>query len=239
MRFAPQFALAALAIPMALAVALSVTAAQAQDVPPTLTVTGQGSAAATPDLATVMTGVESFAPTAARALSENSEQMALVFQALTDAGIDARDMQTSNLSVQPRYSNTRNNEPLRIEGYQVRNGVTVRIREVKALGTILDALVATGANRIDAVSFGFNDPSALREQARIDAVADARKTAETYAAAAGVSLGRILSISDGSTGPSPLQNFAMAEMSRAAVPIAAGESSISNSVRIVWELVQD
>lgn len=211
----------------------------ADEITPTLTVTGHGSAAAAPDMATVMTGVESYGETASDALAMNSEQMVRVMAELSDAGVDAKDIQTSNLSVQPRYNDRKSRDRYEIIGYQVRNSLSVQVRDVAALGETLDAIVRSGANRIDAVSFGFTDPKALKQQARKEAVLDARTTAEIYAAAAGVSLGKILSISDGSGPAHPRQDFAMAEMSRAAVPIAAGQSSIADSVRIIWELVQE
>ena len=213
--------------------------AMADKLPATLTVTGHGSAAAAPDIATVLTGVESFADTASEALAMNSEQMARVLAELADAGIEARDIQTSNLSIQPRYSDRKSRSGYEVEGYAVRNGVSVRVRDVARLGGTLDAIVRAGANRIDAVSFGFSDPKDLMREARQNAVADAVSTAEIYAAAAGVKLGAILTISDGTAPVHPMPGMAMAEMSRAAVPIATGESSVSDSVRVVWELVQE
>lgn len=213
--------------------------ALAADVPATLTVSGHGSASAAPDIATVQTGVESFAGNASEALAMNSEQMTRVLAELADAGIDPKDIQTSNLSIQPHYSDRKSRSGYDVEGYAVRNGVTVRVREVARLGETLDAIVRAGANRIDAVSFGFSDPKDLMRAAREDAVADAVGKASTLAAAAGVKLGTILSISDGSAPPRPMPGMAMAEMARSAVPIAAGESSVSDSVRIVWELVQE
>lgn len=225
-------------IAFALALLIPLSAA-AEEITPTLTVTGHGSVSAPPDMARVLTGVESFAQSASEALALNSEQMTRVLAELAEAGVDAKDVQTSNLSVQPRYNDRKSRERYEIVGYQVRNTLAVQVRDVATLGETLDAIVRSGANRIDAVSFGFTDPKALRQAARKDAVLDARATAEIYATAAGVSLGRILSISDGSAPSRPMPGLAMAEMARSAVPIAAGESSISDSVRIVWELAQD
>ena len=225
-------------IAFALAVLLPLSALS-DEIPATLTVTGHGSASAPPDMATVLTGVESFGQTASEALAMNSDQMTRVMEELADAGVAAKDIQTSNLSVQPRYNDRKSRDRYEIVGYQVRNSLAVQVRDVAALGETLDAIVRSGANRIDAVSFGFTDPKALKQQARKDAVLDARATAEIYATAAGVSLGKILSISDGSAPARPMPGMAMAEMARSAVPIAAGESSIADSVRIVWELAQD
>ncbi len=226
-----------------LIVAISLTVfhstAIADDLKPTMTITGSGSASAAPDIATVMTGVESFAPTAAGALAENSERMAQILGVLMDAGIAQTDIQTSNLSVSPRYNDRKMRSEHQVAGYQVRNGLNVRVRDISSLGEVLDAIVSTGANRIDGVSFGFADSTDLRRKARMAAVQDARSTAEIYAAAAGVRLGGVLSISDGSAAPQPRGGFAMAEMARSAVPIAVGESSISDTVRIVWEIAAE
>ena len=224
---------------LAIALLLPIHALAADEFPATLTVTGHGSASAAPDMATVLTGVESFAETASVALAMNSDQMTRVLAELADAGVAPKDIQTSNLSIQPRYSDRKSREAFQIEGYQVRNSLSVQVRDVTSLGTILDAIVRSGANRIDAVSFGFTDTKTLKQQARKDAVADARATAEIYATAAGVNLGDILTITDGSAPPRPMPGMAMAEMARSSVPIASGESSIGDSVRVVWELVQD
>ena len=213
--------------------------AVAEELPVTLTVSGHGTASGAPDIATVLTGVESFADTASAALAMNSAQMTRVLAELADAGIAQTDIQTSNLSIQPRYGDRKSRDGYEVEGYQVRNALSVRVRDIAGLGETLDAIVRAGANRIDAVSFGFSDPKELMTQARQDAVADALTKANTLAAAAGVRLGGILSISDGSAPVQPRGGMVMAEMARSAVPIAVGESSVSDSVRIVWELEQD
>ena len=224
---------------LALSLVFVPTLALADERPATLSVTGSGTASAPPDIASVMTGVETFAETAAEALAQNSERMAQILTVLADAGIDAKDVQTRNLSVSARYADRKTRSTHDIAGYQVRNSVTVRIRDLAALGEVLDAIVRTGANRIDGVSFGFANPADLRREARRKAIADARTAAETYAEAAGVRLGDILSINDGMAGPKPMHGMAMAETARSAVPVATGESSISDTVRIVWELKQD
>lgn len=213
--------------------------AVAEELPATLTVSGHGTASGAPDTATVLTGVERFADTASEALAMNSTQMTRVLAELAAAGIAETDIQTSNLSIQPRYGDRKTRDSYEVEGYQVRNAVSVRVRNIASLGETLDAIVRAGANRIDAVSFGFSDPNELMREAREDAVADARTKAETLAAAAGVKLGDILSIGDGSAPVQPRGGMVMAEMARSAVPITVGESSVSDSVRIVWELEQD
>ncbi|MEM9062855.1 MAG: SIMPL domain-containing protein [Pseudomonadota bacterium] len=204
-----------------------------------IAVTGTGSVSAPPDIATVMTGVETFADTAAAALNQNSALMARVFETLTGAGVAEKDIQTFNLSVSPRYTDRKTRQGYEVAGYQVRNSVHVVVRDLSSLGAVLDSIVTSGANRIDNVSFGFAEPAEMQNEARREAVADARAKAELYAEAAGVGLGDVLSITEGggSIGPRP---ELMMNMARAAdaVPIATGESSLSASVRIVWELTE-
>lgn len=211
----------------------------AEDAPPTIAVTGTGSVSAPPDIATVMTGVETFADTAAEALDQNSALMARVFETLTGAGVAEKDIQTSGLSVAPRYTDRKTRLGYEVAGYQVRNSVHVVVRDLGALGAALDSIVTSGANRIDSVSFGFAEPGDMRNEARRMAVVDARAKAALYAEAAGVALGDVMSITEGG-GPIGPQPAMMMNMARAAeaVPIAVGESSLSASVRIVWALAQ-
>ena len=135
----------------------------------------------------------------------------------------------------PQYSNGDNNTPRRLTGYQVNNDVTVRLEDVAKLGSALDALVAAGANQINGVSFSIQNSAPLLEKARADAVADARTRAETYAKAAGVTLGPILSISEGGTETPPRPMFRVAAIP-AETRIAPGEQSVTADVTMVWEI---
>ncbi|HEX2591827.1 MAG TPA: SIMPL domain-containing protein [Rhizomicrobium sp.] len=214
-------------------------AALADAAPRVLTVSGHGEASGAPDQATLSAGVTTQARTAAEALSENAAKMNALFSALKKIGVPDKKMQTSNFNVSPEYANDNTgNTPPRIVGYQVSNQVTVTLDDVKKVGPTLDTLVASGANQINSVGFGIDDPKTLLTSARGDAVADARLRAETYAKAAGVSLGNILSISDSSVSiapPVPMYR-AMAMDKAAASPIAAGEETVSADVTIVWEI---
>lgn len=222
----------------ALFLAAALIPAQAQTVPSrTLTMTGQGEVRAAPDSVTLSAGVTSQGATAAAALAANTNRMQGVFAALKKLGIADKDMQTSNFSVSPMMSDGANNQPPRVTGYQVNNQVRVRLDDVTRLGAALDALVTAGANQINGVDFTIKDPAPLLTEARGDAVADARAKAETYAKAAGVSLGPILSITENqNSGPRPV--YAAMAMVRApkAVPVAAGEESVNAEVAIVWEI---
>ena len=217
-----------------LVAALAVPALAAD--PHTIAMTGHGEIRVAPDMAQVTAGVATTAPTAAQALSANSSRMKGVFAALAKLGVPEKNIQTANFFVSPQYSNGDNNAPRRLTGYQVNNDVTVRLEDVGKLGGALDALVAAGANQINGVSFSIQNDAPLLEKARTLAVADARARAETYAKAAGVSLGPIISISEGGSEAPPRPMYRMAVMQGAPTPIAAGEQSVSAEVSVVWEI---
>jgi len=227
---------------LAAALALTLVAAPALAEPPvaTLTVTGQGSAAAAPDLATVRAGVETEGATAAAALAANSVAAARIIAALKAAGIAARDIQTQGLLVEPRYEGPDPNQPQRapaIAGYRVVNEVAVTVRDLAGLGAVLDRLVAEGANRINSLGFGLADDRPLTDEARKAAVADAARAAGVLAEAAGVKLARILSVADGgSFGPQPMGAGMQFRMAAEAVPVEAGETTVRASVTVVWEI---
>ena len=215
-----------------LVAALTVPALAAD--PRTIAMTGHGEIRATPDMAQVTIGVTATAATAAQAVAANSTRMKGVFAALAKLGVPEKNIQTANFFVSPQYTNGDNNTPRRLTGYQVNNDVTVRLEDVGKLGGALDALVAAGANQINGVSFSIQNDAPLLEKARTQAVADARARAETYAKAAGVSLGPILSISEGGEAP-PRPMYRMAAMA-ADTRIAPGEQSVTADVSVVWEI---
>ena len=203
--------------------------------PRTIAMTGHGEIRGVPDMAQVTAGVTTTAPTAAQALSANSNRMKGVFAALEKMGVREKNIQTANFIVSPQYTNGDNNVPRRLTGYQVNNDVTVRLEDVGKLGSALDALVAAGANQINGVSFSIQNNVPLLEKARADAVADARTRAQTYAKAAGVTLGPILSISEGSGEAPPRPMYRVAAMA-ADTRIAPGEQSVTAEVTLVWEI---
>lgn len=233
------------AIATALSVlALSTLPARAETEPPAATLSLQGSAeiAARPDRAVVTTGVVSEAETARAALDENSAALARVIATLKDAGIEDRDIATSGFSVQPRYHYPQRNdrsEPPRIVGYQVSNQVTVRIRDLDLLGPVLDQVVTEGANQIHGIAFEVSDADRRLDEARADAVADARRKAEIYAEAAGVRLLRVRAISESVRGDQPPQPMMMRSMAMdmaEAVPVEAGTQMLRVRVDITWEI---
>ena len=207
-----------------------------------LDMVGRGTVTAAPDMATVTSGVVTDRDTAAEAMAANSEAMTAIVDAIKAAGIEPRDIQTSGFSVAPRYAgydSSSGNNAARIIGYRVTNNVTVKVRDLTGLGTLLDAMVGTGANAVGGIGFIVSEAETLKDEARRAAMADARRKAELYAEAAGVQLGRILSISE-QVGYQPkammVRNFAAAEA--ASAPVEAGEESLEVQVNVTWELQQ-
>ena len=209
--------------------------AHAQMVPPAaISVTGEATVSVPPDQAQIDGGVTSDAKTAREASDANNAAMGKVLLALKGAGIDEKDFQTSRLSLQPQYAPNRAG-PTPIVGYRASNRVTVRLRDVTKLASMIDVLVGAGANDIGGINFTVSQASKLLDDARTHAIADARRKAEIYAKAAGVTLGEPLSISE--EGPSaPVFRGKMAAPMAAATPIAQGEETLSVSVNVSWAI---
>ena len=212
--------------------------ARAEDAPrATLTVVGQGEASATPDQAVFSTGVVSTAKTADEALAANSKAVAGVIEAIKASGIEARDIATSGFSIQPQYAQPQqgSREPLKVSGYEVRNGVSVRVRDLAQLGTLLDKVVQAGANQAGGLRFDLSNPDELSAKAQIAALDNARAQAETLAKAAGMRLLRLRRISPGeraSIGGAPMMMKAEAR----AVPLEAGETTAHAQVTLMYEI---
>jgi len=230
-------------VPFALMAGLSLPALAG-----TITIEGRGEVLAAPDMAQINSGVTTQGASAREALDANTAAMGELIAALKAAGIEARDIQTSGFSVNPNYvySDERDENgyslPPRINGYQVSNTVTVTVRKLDDLGTILDKSVTIGANTINGVSFSVADPSELYNEARKAAFADARAKAELYADAANVTLDEIVSISEtqGYNAPQPYPMYARADVAMAqAVPVEAGEMAFAINVSVQWELDND
>ncbi|WP_411820903.1 SIMPL domain-containing protein [Hyphococcus formosus] len=213
-------------------------AADAQQQARTITVNGEGTASAVPDMAVLNIGVQSDAPTAADALRANSSNMSATIKKLKDLGIADHDIQTSGLSLNPRYNYEKNRSKPEVIGFTASNTVTVRLRDLSKAGTVIDQAVQSGANSLNGISFAFDEPKPLYNEARKNAVADAKAKAELLTDAAGVRLGRLITIQDGYVqSPSPKMYGARLEMAAdSAVPMEAGESSITASISMVYEI---
>lgn len=232
-------------IPLLLTTALAAPVFAAEDIVGTLSIAGQGQVTAAPDTAFITSGVTTEGATAREALDANTAAMTNLMETLKAAGIEARDIQTSGFTVAPNYvySDTRDANgytlPPKINGYQVSNSVSVRVRKLDDLGAVLDKAVTVGANTINGISFAVEDPTKLYDEARKAAFADARRKAELYAGAAGSDLGKIQSINEqqdyGQPQPYLMKTTAM-DAASAPVPVSAGELSYSINVNVTWVL---
>jgi len=221
-------------------------AALADETPrPRIVVTGEGQAASAPDMAIVSMVVLQEKPTAREALTANNEAMAKVLDAMKKAGIAERDLQTSGFNIEPRYvypdnkDNTQPPEAPKIVGYAVSNSLTVRVRDLKKVGDILDQSVTLGVNQGGNLTFTNDKPEAIVEEARKNAVANALAKAKTLTEAAGVGLGKVIEISEQSYSPRPMpmgQAKMMAAAPADSVPIATGENTYNVNVNVTFEL---
>lgn len=198
-----------------------------------ITVTGDATVAVAPDTAVMRIGVTSQGKTAHEASATNSKQMTSVLAAIRDTGIPDRDVQTSRLSLQPQYDPNKNGTA-RLLGFQVTNQVTIKVRDTDKLPAILDRAIAAGANEMSGIEFVVSEQSKLLDQARDDAIADGRRKAELYAKAAGVKLGRVLTITE--EGSSPPPRPVMQAMRAGAVPVSPGEQNLRASVTVSYEI---
>jgi uncharacterized protein YggE len=200
----------------------------------TISVIGEAQLSVPPDLAQIDGGVTTEAKTAREASDNNNAAMGKVLLALKGTGIDEKDFQTSRLSLQPQYAPNRSG-PNAVVGYQASNRVTVRLRDVTKVVGVIDTLVAAGANNIGGINFMVSAASKLLDDAREQAIADARRKAEIYAKAAGVTLGSPVSISEeGSPGPMPFRK--MAAGMAASAPVAQGEETLHVTVSVSWAI---
>jgi uncharacterized protein YggE len=215
----------------------SVHAQERQRMTPSITVVGSDHVSAKPDMAEIQVGVTTQAATPAAALKENNEAMEKLFRTLGAKNIAEKDRQTSNFSVSPRYRNPRpGEEQQQIVGYQVSNLVHIKVRDLNALGGILDELVSGGANQMHGISFTLADPSRYLDEARRKAMADARRKAELYAQAENVKVGRVLMIEEVVPHPRPMAADGMMARAAAAVPIAAGELDFHANITVTYEI---
>jgi len=216
------------------AIVLLAAPALAETAPPAISVTGEATVSVPPDLAQVDGGVTSEAKTAREASEANNAAMGKVLLALKAASIQEKDIQTSRLSLQPQYAPNRAG-PSAVVGYRASNRVTIKVRDVSKAAGVIDTLVGAGANEIGGIHFMVSQASKLLDEAREKAVADARRKAEIYARAAGVTLGAPLSISEEGNAP-PVPYRRMAAGMVAAAPVAQGEETLSVTVSVSWAI---
>jgi uncharacterized protein len=204
----------------------------------TITVTGTGKVTLTPDIAYISIGVNTQNASAKEAVAENNTHSQAVVKTIKGFGIADKDIQTTNFSIYPQQQYDSTGKQTGII-YVVNNTVYVTIRDLSKLGNLLDSTVSSGANNIDSIQFDVADKTAVLSQARLAAVADAKKQADELTKATNVGLGVVQSISYyDSTAPITVQ-YAKADMAvqaPASVPVQAGSMQISTTVTIVYGL---
>jgi hypothetical protein len=204
-----------------------------------LDISATGDVTRVPDIAIITAGVVTRAATARSALQQAATRMDRVIAALKRAGVEDRDIQTSNLNLNPEYTYA-NNQPPKLNGYTASNQLSVRFRDIANSGKILDALVAEGANQINGPSLTIDKPELALDEARTRAAAAGRARAELYARSLGLRVARLVAVSEsgGYAPPPPMAPMVMmAERSQAAdTKIVPGEQKLSITLSMTYEL---
>lgn len=205
----------------------------------TISVSATGTVTAEPDIVRIQAGITTEAETAKAALKDNNAVMRQLFDALSGAGIDGKDIQTSNFNVAPRYDHSKRGGSPRITGYQVTNQVSIKLREVNRSGEILDMLVQHGANQMSGISFEVSKADALKDEARVEAIKSARRKAELLASAADAKLGPVMAIEEDAPSfqPRPMAMNRAQFSDASSVPVAAGAQDLASRVTVTWQLI--
>jgi len=224
-------------------VALAIAAPALADVTTTpivgteLDVAATGTSTRKPDIAQISAGVVTQALKAGDAMAANAKAMTATIAALKRGGVADRDIQTQSISLQPQYRYG-DNQPPQLTGYQASNRVSVRIRDLAGAGGVIDALVSAGANQIEGPTLTVEHPEAALDEARAKALATARARADLYARAAGLTVRRIVRISESDGAPPIIRPMAMMARAKAAdaTPVEAGEQELAVNLSVVFEL---
>lgn len=203
-----------------------------------LDIVATGETTRVPDVAIITAGVVTRAATAGGAIQENSARMDRVLAALKRAGVADRDVQTSSINLNPEYRYQDNKAP-ELVGYSASNQVSIRFRDIRNSGKILDALVAEGANQINGPNLTIDKPEAALDEARVNAIANGRARAELYARAMGKRVTRLVSVSESGGSypvPPPMPMVERMAAQAADTKIVAGEQKLQISVSMVFEL---
>ena len=237
-------------LPIAAAIAVSLPSgalahmdgpsSEIREMPGIIHVTATATVDTVPDTVSISAGIQSNAPTAQEAMAMNSEQMRGVFAALEQNGVDKRDISTSYINLNPRYDYERRVEGQpRLTGYQASNQITVKTRNLDRTGPLIDSMIRAGVNTINGVNFQVSNPEVAQDSARMEAIEKAKVKARMMAQAAGVELGRLLSIKEGSS-PGPIAyNEVVVSASRsidAAPPTAPGQREIGATVTLSYAI---
>jgi hypothetical protein len=202
-----------------------------------LDINATGEVSRVPDVAVISAGVVSRSTTASGALQDTANRMQRVLAALRRAGVQDRDIQTSNVNLNPEYKYENNQAP-QLVGYTATNNVSIRFRDIRSSGAILDALVGQGANQINGPSLTVDKPDAALDEARMKAIAAGRARAELYARSLGMRVVRVVSINESGGGypPPPMPMYARAQAADAKTEIEPGEQKLQVSLAMTFEL---
>lgn len=202
-----------------------------------VTITGTGTVQATPDMSVIRMAVVTNADIVVPALDDNSKAVLKLKATLAALNVEEKDVCTTAFSIQPQYTNPKDNEQPKLIGYSVQHDIAIRVRKLSDAGKVLDAVVKDGANRVSSVEFAFSDPEALLDKARVAAVEDARRKANMMVKAAGGKVGYLKSISEqrsyNAYADSGMRAMAGGPPSS---PIAPGERTLSVQVAVVWDI---
>lgn len=209
------------------------------DVPqPTIAISGEGKVTAVPDVARISVGLLTEGRDIAALQRQNTDKMNKLIDAMKALGVADKDIQTTNYSIYPKYDYTDGRSVL--SGYTVNQNATVKVRDLSKVGAIFAKVGEIGANQVSGPDFTIDNPTALQDQARLEAIADAQQKAETLARSLGVRLGRVVGFSEsGNGGPVPMYDFArgIGGAEAAAPKIEAGELDISSDVSLLFEIL--
>jgi uncharacterized protein YggE len=204
-----------------------------------ITVSGEGKATGTPDIANIQLGVSTLANTVAEARSQAAASMDAMVTSMKNNGVDEKDIQTQQLSIAPEYDYTGTRQVLK--GFRVTNIVSAKIRKIDDTSKIVDDAVTAGGNdaQVQGIGFSIDNPDDLKAQARKDAMADARSRAETLAKEAGVELGNPIVISESNVVvPVPFAAGAgtTKEVVTPSTPIEPGTQDVTVTVSVTWSI---
>ena len=213
------------------------------ELPGTVVIIGESEQTGKPDIALLTIGVTRESDTASAALRAANQAVRDIINLVQKRGVQARDIQTSSLSLQPRYGRQQRaaaDDRVTITGYIALNQLSLRIRSIDGLGELIDEVVFAGSNEIRGLSFAVDDRSKLLDEARIRAVQDARRKAVLFAAAADIRLGEIINLQDEPSAQQvrPSAGRSFAESASAAVPVETGELSLRMQVRVTWRIAR-
>ena len=227
---------------LALLAMVALSACDTQSTPPPpgdnprqVTVVGSGEVQGTPDTLTANVAISYLTPDVTASMNQTSERQQAVIDALVNAGVARADIKTTNVTLQPQYGA----DGVTIAGYQASNTIDVTIRDVASASRVLALIVSVGgdATRINSVNYTINDDSQLIKDARTRAFDDARDRAQQYAELSGLKLGKVISISEASTGSGPVPPApAPRALAATDVPVSPGQQTVGFSVTVVWEL---